>query len=179
MKFGIAGGSCSGKTTLTRALAEGHGWQYVSLDDYFLPSADFPRVYDRPDYDRVEAVDWDRAISDIEAMRGDVLVEGFLLLAEPRLAECMNLTFFVDTPEDVRIGRRLQRDNRNASDYDYITIHLRNRHNELVEPTKFRADIILDGTHSTNYMEQIVTEYCEVLQETPTYVARPLVGFAA
>jgi uridine kinase len=150
--IGFAGGSCSGKSTLARALSTRMGCAHICLDDYFRDPRTFPVVYGRPDYDRLEAVDWEEAMAAIAAVDGDVIVEGFLALAHKPLREMLDVAFFVDTPAPVRLSRRLQRDNRTPADRDYITFHIPARYEELVAPTKVHADTVLDGTRDLDGM---------------------------
>ncbi|HEX8226764.1 MAG TPA: AAA family ATPase [Candidatus Saccharimonadales bacterium] len=158
MIIGIAGGSRSGKTTLAHVLAARLECELVSLDNYFHPNHDFPVVYGRPDYDRMEAVDWQRAIEDISAQsrQGDLIVEGFLLLAHTELRSILGMSVFMHAPEEVRLQRRMAQPGelKTADDYTYITRHLPMRHNLLVEPTKRFADIVLDGQRGVDELSQ-------------------------
>lgn len=147
MIIGVCGGTRSGKSTLTKALAAELGCDFISLDDYFLDPSTFPSVYGRPDYDRVEAVDWDRAMKDIQSSRDTLIVEGFLLLTNEVIRNVLDISFYIETPEDVRIRRRFEQENK--TDCDYISIHLRAAHRQLVEPSKVYADVILDGSMGT------------------------------
>ncbi|MFM8440950.1 MAG: uridine kinase [Acidobacteriota bacterium] len=88
------------------------------------------------------------------APRPVVLVEGILIFAEAQIADLLDVKVFVDTPDDIRFIRRLQRDIRDRgrtvdsviSQY-YATV--RPMHNEFVEPSKRRADIIIpEGAHN-------------------------------
>ena len=77
-----------------------------------------------------------------------VIVEGILIFAEPRILDLLDVKVFVDTPDDIRFIRRLQRDiterGRTAESVIaqyYATV--RPMHFEFVEPSKRRADIII------------------------------------
>ena len=83
-----------------------------------------------------------------------VVVEGILIFAEPKIAELLDVKVFVDTPDDIRFIRRLQRDIRDRgrtaesviAQY-YATV--RPMHFEFVEPSKRNADIIIpEGAHN-------------------------------
>ncbi len=77
-----------------------------------------------------------------------VIVEGILIFAEPRVLDLLDVRVFVDTPDDVRFIRRLQRDiSERGRTVDsvigqyYRTV--RPMHHEFVEPSKRHADIII------------------------------------
>lgn len=77
-----------------------------------------------------------------------VLVEGILIFSETRILELLDVRVFVDTPDDIRFIRRLQRDiverGRTAEsviNQYYSTV--RPMHFEFVEPSKRNADIII------------------------------------
>jgi uridine kinase len=77
-----------------------------------------------------------------------VLVEGILIFAEPRVLDLLDVRVFVDTPDDVRLMRRLRRDftergrtfERTLEQYERT---IRPMHFEFVEPSKRHADIII------------------------------------
>ncbi|HEX8637084.1 MAG TPA: uridine kinase [Pyrinomonadaceae bacterium] len=77
-----------------------------------------------------------------------VIVEGILIFSEPRILSLLDVRVFVDTPDDIRFIRRLQRDIRERgrttesviAQY-YATV--RPMHFEFVEPSKRSADIII------------------------------------
>lgn len=137
---GVAGGTGSGKTTLTRALLDRFSGQssVVFMDNYYKDQSHLTwdeRVvtnYDAPEAFDVElmaehlrqlragqAIDCpvynfaehNRAAETVRVEPSPVLViEGILLFALPELTEQLDLKLFVDTDADVRILRRIQRD---------------------------------------------------------------------
>jgi len=77
-----------------------------------------------------------------------VVVEGILVLWEPRLRERFDLKIFVDTPADLRIIRRLRRDvaERGRSPESILDQYLatvRPSHELFIEPSKRHADVIV------------------------------------
>jgi uridine kinase len=77
-----------------------------------------------------------------------VLLEGILIFAEPRLLGILDVRIFVDTPDDIRFIRRLQRDivERGRTVESVIAQYfatVRPMHYEFVEPAKRNADIII------------------------------------
>lgn len=127
MIIGIAGGTGSGKTTLTLRLKE-HFGEDVSIlyhDNYYKQHDDMP--YEercRLNYDHPDAFDTELLIADLQALRrGEavhsptydytvhnraaetvevrparvILVEGILIFVDPALRELMDIKLFVDT----------------------------------------------------------------------------------
>lgn len=77
-----------------------------------------------------------------------VIVEGILIFAEPRVLDLLDVRVFVDTPDDVRLMRRLRRDiNERGRTFertlDQYERTIRPMHFEFVEPSKRHADIII------------------------------------
>ena len=77
-----------------------------------------------------------------------VIVEGILIFAETRILDLLDVRVFVDTPDDVRFIRRLQRDisERGRTVESVIGQYYRTvrpMHHEFVEPSKRSADIII------------------------------------
>ena len=77
-----------------------------------------------------------------------ILVEGILIFAEPLVLDLLDVRVFVDTPDDIRFIRRLQRDltERGRTTESVIAQYfatVRPMHTEFVEPSKRHADIII------------------------------------
>lgn len=77
-----------------------------------------------------------------------IVLEGILIFAEPSLCSLMDIKVFVDTDADVRILRRILRDvkERERSLDSVISQYLKTvkpMHEQFVEPSKRRADIII------------------------------------
>lgn len=87
--------------------------------------------------------------------RRAIIVEGILILADAALRERMDVKVFVDTDDDTRFIRRLQRDvkERGRSLDSVVEQYLgtvKPMHLEFVEPSKRYADIIVPlGGHNT------------------------------
>jgi uridine kinase len=80
--------------------------------------------------------------------RAVVIVEGILIFAEPRVLDLLDVRVFVDTPDDVRLIRRLKRDHgERGRTYEHTMDQymrtIRPMHFEFVEPSKRHADIII------------------------------------
>ena len=140
MVIGIAGGTGSGKTTLTVRLKEKFGEDVSVLyhDNYYKSHSDMP-FEDRKklNYDHPDAFDTARLVADLQDLcRGEtiqsptydytihdrsevtvpvkptkvVVVEGILIFENQALRDLMDIKIFVDTDADVRILRRIMRD---------------------------------------------------------------------
>jgi len=79
---------------------------------------------------------------------GVIIVDGILVLADPRLRELMDIKVFVDTDADIRFIRRLRRDIRDRgrsleSVVDQYQSTVRPMHLAFVEGSRACADIII------------------------------------
>ena len=84
-----------------------------------------------------------------------IIVEGILIFAEPRISVLLDVKVFVDTPDDIRFIRRLQRDisERGRTVESVIKQYfatVRPMHHEFVEPSKRFADIIIPEGANTD-----------------------------
>ena len=79
-----------------------------------------------------------------------IIVEGILLLVEQILRDALNLKIFVDTPPDIRLIRRVNRDveERGRTPESVILQYLetaRPMHDSYVEPSRKYADLLVCG----------------------------------
>ncbi|WP_020402716.1 uridine kinase [Gracilimonas tropica] len=77
-----------------------------------------------------------------------ILIDGILIFSEPELRALMDVKIYVDTDDDVRLLRRLQRDieERGRSVESVLNQYqkfVRPMHLEFVEPNKRYADVII------------------------------------
>ena len=77
-----------------------------------------------------------------------ILVEGILIFVEEELRNLMDVRIFVDTPDDVRLIRRLHRDVRERGRSHETVINqwletVRPMHLEFVEPSRRHAHVII------------------------------------
>ena len=138
--IGIAGGTGSGKTTITRKIMQSFGGNVSVIyhDNYY--KAHHNMNYEersRLNYDHPDAFDTELLISDLKKLRrGEaircptydytihdrsdktitvrpakvIIVEGILIFQSIELCELMDIKIYVDTDADVRIIRRIMRD---------------------------------------------------------------------
>jgi uridine kinase len=90
-----------------------------------------------------------------------VIVEGILIFAEPRVLDLLDVRVFVDTPDDVRLMRRLKRDiNERGRTFertlDQYERTIRPMHFEFVEPSKRHADIIIPEGSQTGISVELL-----------------------
>jgi uridine kinase len=89
------------------------------------------------------------------------MVEGILIFAEKRILEQLDVKVFVDTPDDIRFIRRLQRDIRERgrtmeSVVEQYLVTVRPMHFEFVEASKRHADMIIpEGGNSEMSVEML------------------------
>ena len=140
LTIGIAGGTGSGKTTITKRIMERFGGNVsvVNHDNYY--KAHDEMSYEercKLNYDHPDAFENDLMIEHLKQLKAGnsvycpvydytvhnrskdtvlikpakvILVEGILILADKQLCDEMDIRVFVDTDADVRILRRIVRD---------------------------------------------------------------------
>ena len=170
----IAGGTASGKSTVTRAVARQLDALVVCHDRYYHDVAE-PRGHN---YDHPAALDTTRMVDDLRTLsegrpaglpvydfatharqpevevvtpRPVVLVEGILTLADPRIRALAHFTVYVDAPDDIRLVRRIRRDvvSRGRDVGGVLEQYLetvRPMHEQFVVPSRRGVDLVLDGT---------------------------------
>ncbi len=170
----IAGGTASGKSSIVSRFVAVTGAAHLSHDRYYFDAPE-PRGHD---FDHPDALDTSRLVGDVERLkRGEsvslpvysfvshtrsnntetmhptpiIVVEGILVLADPRLAALADLTVFVDAPEQVRFERRLRRDmaERGRTEESVRAQYaetVKPNHDRFVQPSKALASVVLDGT---------------------------------
>jgi uridine kinase len=77
-----------------------------------------------------------------------IIFEGILIFFDKRIRDLIDLKVFIDTPDDIRFIRRLQRDiHERGRTMDLVIKQylekVRQGHSGFVEPTKRYADIII------------------------------------
>ena len=192
MTIGIAGGTGSGKTTITRRLLQkfSSNVSVIYHDNYYKAHNDLN--YEQRsllNYDCPDAFDTELMLRDLKRLRAGeaircpvydytihnrsektvlvkpspvVIVEGILILQDPRLCELLDIKIFVDTDADVRILRRIVRDVRDRgrsleSVVDQYLTTVKPMHEMYVAPSKRNADIIIpEGGHNLVAMDMLI-----------------------
>ncbi len=196
--IGISGGSGSGKTTIIKRIAERvKDFVFIPQDNYYKSAEnisnknitdfnfDHPDAFDTalllehlsklkegraiemPTYDFVHH----RRAEDVSLVEPSrvVLVEGIMVFFEQEIRDMMDLKIYVDTPDDIRFIRRLERDvtDRGRTMESVIKQYLevvRPGHYMFIEPTKEFADIIIpEGGHNANALRVLASFMNDIL----------------
>ncbi|MEZ7890374.1 MAG: uridine kinase [Candidatus Wallbacteria bacterium] len=100
-----------------------------------------------------------------------IVLEGFLIFVDPRIRQMCDIKIFVDTDDDVRIIRRIERDmqERGRSLESIIKQYfstVRPMHQQFVEPSKRYADLIIPyGGHNQIAVDMVVNQLRSVINE--------------
>ncbi len=197
--IGISGGSGSGKTTIVRKISETiTDFVFIPQDNYYRSAEyinnsnitefnfDHPNAFDKelmiqhltdlkegrsiqmPQYDFVHHR---RMEETIEVKPKKVIIfEGIMVFYEKAVRDIMDLKIFVDTPDDIRFIRRLQRDvnERGRTQESVIKQYMevvRPGHFEFIEPTKSYADIIIpEGGMNMNALQVLAAFMKDIVE---------------
>ena len=195
---GIAGGSASGKTTIVNNIKElfQNDIELISHDNYYL-SNDDKTMDDRVklNYDHPSSFDTDKMIEDVKKLKAGeiiyrpvydytqhtraeevvevhpkkvIILEGILILEDPRLRDLMDIKVFVDTDADERLMRRILRDTQERGRTvesvlnQYVTT-VKPMHEQFVEPSKKYADIIIPRGGENKIGIHILQEHLKLM----------------
>ena len=137
---GIAGGSCSGKTTVVNTLVEAFEGSVstIAFDSYYRDQGHMS-LSERAqvNYDHPDSLDIELFVSDLQSLRDGnsidppfydcsshssiieskivapsdlVVLDGILLLAFPEITNLLDLAVFIEASEEIRFNRRIPRD---------------------------------------------------------------------
>jgi uridine kinase len=148
----------------------------LEQDHYYRPQAHLsPEDREKVNYDHPDALEVEMLLGHIDALKGGtaierptydftrhdraavgvqipparvIIVEGILVLAEPRLRERFDVKLFVDTDPDIRLMRRIRRDlEHRGRTFAHVRKQyyesVRPMHLAFVEPSKRFADLIV------------------------------------
>lgn len=199
--IGIAGGTGSGKTTLAEKLIESFPGQAVLIcqDAYYKDLSDLPfEVRAKMNFDHPDSLDFDLLKNHLIALKNNqmismpeysfhthsrlpqstsiepaalIVVEGILLFAVEEIRDLFDIKIFVDTDDDIRLLRRIERDIKERS-RDFVSIRdqylktVKPMHDSFVEPSKRFADVIIPSERSNSKgLSMIVSKVKDELQE--------------
>jgi uridine kinase len=191
MIIGIAGGSCSGKTTILKELRArlGDDMATLSFDEYFVGTAKLEGK-EIDDWESPSLYNYQDFIADLKQLKAGkpititpnsresskagirqlaisphryTIVEGFLIFHSPEARELFNKRIFIELPEDEIIRRRLARAEGTSrwDSPDYINNRLIPGHKRYVEPQKESADLIVDGLQSPHKIADQIIAFIE------------------
>lgn len=177
--IGIAGPSCSGKTELARALAGQLGCPMLNLDLYYydLSHLSFDERA-KTNFDEPAILEFPLILRHAEALRrgeaisaprydfathtrpaggiavapaGHVVLEGLFALHWPELRALLDVSIYVETPDEVCFERRMRRDQAErgrspASIQTQYETWVRPMAEKWIFPTREHARIVVSGT---------------------------------
>lgn len=179
--IGVSGGSGSGKTTFARALMDFLGEENCSIllqDAYYFDQSRNFKGDGSINYDHPNAIDFSLMALHLKLLKESkdiqvpqycfkthkrlpkvtefpskkvIITDGILILSQPRVREVLDHSVFIDTPEEVRFQRRLERDvnerGRTAEGVKkQFAESVKPMHDQFVEPSKKFANVIYSGT---------------------------------
>ena len=196
--IGISGGSGSGKTTIVRQIAEVVPDFVCIAQDSYYKSAEFMdnQHITAFNFDHPSAFDTDLMVEQLRALKQGatiripvyyvvhhrrssepvevaprrlVLFEGIMVFVDPRVRELLDLKLYVDTPDDIRFIRRLQRDIKERGRTlesvvrQYLEV-VRPGHLEFIEPTKAYADLIIPEGGNNEKALQVLASFMQAIR---------------
>lgn len=195
--LGVAGGSCSGKTTVARRVAElleEVPTLHIRFDSYYRPLNHLPlEERHRCNFDHPDSLEHELFAAHLEALRGGqaielprydfathareahtdrvgparvVIADGILLLAYAQVRGQLDLSVFLDVPEEVRLSRRVARDQveRGRSEESVrrqFAESVAPMHAQFVQPGVGVADRVIDHPYS---IEEAAQELARVVR---------------
>lgn len=198
--IGIAGGSGSGKSTFTNKLKALYGDKITVLyHDNYYRRHDELSLEERKhiNYDDPAALETDLLVEHLKKLKAGesiecpvydysqhnrshetihvepkriILVEGILLLTDPRVRELLDIKIYVDADADERILRRITRDvKERGRDLDnivdqYLTT-VKPMHYLYVEPMRNRADIVVNSGMNDVAFDVVRAKIRDLLEE--------------
>jgi len=100
-----------------------------------------------------------------------IILEGILALFDEKIRNMMDIKLYVETPDDIRIIRRIKRDiNKRDRTFESVIEQyyetVRPMHQQFVEPSKKYANIIIpEGSHNKVAIDIIRTKIVSILLE--------------
>lgn len=198
--IGVAGGTGSGKSTFTNRIKELFGSRVTVIyhDNYYRCRDDIT-LEDRKkiNYDHPDALETDLLIKHISMLKDGqaiecpvydfsqhtrskntvfiepskiIIVEGILVLHDPRLREMIDIKIFVEADADERIMKRAIRDmeerGRDISDVfrQYVET-VKPMHYKYVEPTKAIADVVINSGRNQVALDVISSRIVKFLSD--------------
>ena len=177
----IAGGSGSGKTFFAEALFKklGNRASLIYQDNYYKDqSHKFDHDGGAVNFDHPDAIDFDLLADQLLELKQNktiqvpiyefsthkrinetievkpspvIIIDGILILTQPKLREIFDISVYIETPEEIRFQRRLNRDitERGRSKEGVIAQfekQVKPMHNQFVAPSKEFAHYVNSGT---------------------------------
>lgn len=189
--IGIAGGTGSGKTTLAQKIQKLLVPNAVIIEqDCYYRDLSHLSLEDRrkTNFDHPNSIDFDSFCQDINALKHGlaiqkpnysfslharllettlvepadvIIVEGILIFSEQKMRDLFDLKIYVQTDDDVRILRRIERDiQERGRDFQSVNsqylMTVKPMHNQFVEPSRQYADVIIPGHADTSNAVKLI-----------------------
>lgn len=173
--IGIAGGSCSGKTTAAREIEKRFNAAVLKMDDYYKDTGPIAQEKFGHNFDEPAALDMKLLASHLAALkkgravrkpvydfrthsraghetfspRGVIVVDGIFAL-HPPVRKHLDIKLFVQCPEKRRLERRIARDAAERGRTRQSVLHqfhttVKPMHDRHVEPARDHADIVISN----------------------------------
>ena len=165
--IGIAGPSCSGKSTIAKELGKRKEALVISMDRYFKDSKEWSGHWETP-----EAINIEEFYRDLRLIRKDQettipkyqmrymrrtgtervkpresnIFEGFLLFTDKRIRDCLDIKIYVDITPEEQLKRRKAR--QPDLDETYFWEKIVSEYERYGLPTRQYADHIIDGSQA-------------------------------
>ncbi len=199
--IGLAGGTASGKSTLAKKIhAQSHPSATVILrvDEYYKKLNQLFEEREKVNYDHPDAFDVDLLVHHIRQLKQGlsiqqpvydyknhnrtdetntikpapvIILEGILILAIEAIRNEIDFKIFVETPTDIRLLRRIERDalERGRSFESVAKQYLatvRPMHDLFVEPSKVYANIIVpEGGYNEAATDLLLTKVASLVKD--------------
>lgn len=168
----------------------------IPQDSYYKDNHHIPfEIRQKMNYDEPDSIDWDLLCNQLSELKAGktikqptynfltcarmpetvtvvptkvVVIEGILVLTNPRLREMMDIKVFVDADADDRLIRVIRRDCLERGRTPEMVIEryeetLKPMHELYIEPTKRYADLIVPQGGNNNVAIKILTDYIRSL----------------
>lgn len=124
---------------------------------------------EKPVYDYTKHTRSDKVF--VQEPKEVIILEGILILEDPRLRDLMDIKVYVDTDDDIRIIRRIKRDieerGRTLDNVieQYLSV-VKPMHHQFIEPTKRYADIVIpEGAQNEVAIDLLATKIKTIFDE--------------
>jgi uridine kinase len=127
--IGIGGASTSGKSTLAESIETffaGRNPVTLHQDEFCFPEEQLPRINGRLDWERPEAVDFDKTIRTVEDARkqtGFIIHEGYMAFCSKELNELYTHCIFLEIDKETFLQRK-KKDTRWGDEPDWYVEHI-------------------------------------------------------
>lgn len=183
--IGIAGPSCSGKSTLAKELAKEYDMAVLGMDSYFKDHTEWHDHWETPEsmYLNDMLIDlcsikkgqtttvpvyrrrhMQRTGTKELQPKQDNIIEGFLLFTDERIRELLDIRIYIDITPEEQLRRRRERQPELKEEYFWEKII--KEYNKHGLPSRRYADHIIDGhqtpEHVLEQARRILNHDCNI-----------------